>query len=238
MSYNDYPEPDENSQRFNWPVPRHAYILPWLMIVGMSAIWVQQFATDRIGAWGVSAKALAAGHYENILLHMAAHGPIVHIAMNMFALYALAPRLLARLGHPFRGAKAFLLLFVGSGVCGAALFVVLHPHGTVPMIGSSGALYGLFGALVRLPVDGTDIVPIDRNHGWRLAKEFVRDNGWLFLMFTVPNLLMGREGGVAWEAHLGGFLFGLFAAPLFFRSLASETADTEAPPLASDHPTP
>jgi membrane associated rhomboid family serine protease len=232
MSRNDYPEPDEDSRRFDWPVPWHAHILPLLMIGAMTAIWVRQFFGDQIGVWGVSAKALAAGQYQNILLHMAAHGPVAHILMNMVALYALGPRLIARLGRPLPAAAAFLLLFVASGLCGAALFLAIHPHGTVPMVGASGALYGLFGTLVRLPADGTDIVPIDRDHGWRLAKDFVRDNGWLFLLFTVPNLLMGREGGVAWEAHLGGFLFGLFAGPAILRRIARETCDVAAAPLA------
>lgn len=236
MSHNDDPESDGEGRRFDWPVPWHAHVLPWLMIAAMSAIWVRQFFADQIGTWGVSAKALAAGQYQNVLLHMAAHGPVAHILMNMAALYALGPRLIARLGRPLPAAAAFLLLFVASGLCGAALFLAVHPHGTVPMVGASGALYGLFGTLVRLPVDGTDIVRIDRVHGWRLAREFVRDNGWLFLLFTVPNLLMGREGGVAWEAHLGGFLFGLFAGPAFLRGIARETGDALAPPLADRQP--
>lgn len=218
MSYasNNYPEPDEDSRRFDWPVPQHARILPWLMIAVMTAIWLQQFLTDRIGAWGVSAQALTAGHYENVLLHIVAHGPIFHIAINMCALYEIGPRLVARLGAPVRAAGAFLLLFTLSGLAGALVFLAFHPHGTVPMVGASGALYGLLGMLVRLPKDDNPMARMNRNHGWRLLKEFVRDNGWMFVALTLPNILMGKEGGVAWEAHLGGFLFGLISAPAFF----------------------
>lgn len=188
------------------------------MIAGMTGIWLQQFLTDRIGEWGVSAQALAAGRYENVLLHIVAHGPIFHIAINMYALNEIGPRLVARLGAPARAAGAFLLLFTLSGLAGALVFFAFHPQGTVPMVGASGALYGLLGTLVRLPKDESPMARMDRNHGWRLTKEFVRDNGWMFVALTLPNILMGREGGVAWEAHLGGFLFGLIAAPIFFRA--------------------
>lgn len=187
------------------------------MIAVMTGIWLQQFLADRIGAWGISAAALAAGHYENVLLHMAAHGPIFHIAINMYALHDIGPRLIARLGAPIRAAGAFLLLFVLSGLAGAFTFLAFHPQGTTPMMGASGALYGLLGTLIRLPKDDRPMVRIDRDYGWRLTKEFVRDNGWMFIALTLPNILMGREGGVAWEAHLGGFLFGLFSAPVIFR---------------------
>jgi len=225
----DYPE---NTNRFDWHVPSHARVLPYAMIAAMTAIWVQHFLADRIALWGLSAKALAAGHYENIALHMIAHGPIFHIAMNMIALYEIGPKLVARLGPPVRAAAAFLILFFLSGLSGAALFLALHPHGTVPMVGASGALYGLLGMLLRLPPQDGDIAPMDRQHAWRLAKDFVKDNGWLFVMLTLPNILMGREGGLAWEAHLGGLLFGLIAAPLFFRGAR---ADLEALRLAP-HP--
>lgn len=224
MSYarDDYPEPDEDGRRFDWPVPQHARILPWLMIAAMTAIWLHQFLTDRIGAWGVSAKALAAGHYENVLLHMAAHGPIFHIAINMYALYEIGPRVIARLGAPVRAAGAFLFLFILSGLAGAFAFLAFHPQGTVPMVGASGALYGLLGTLVRLPKDDSPMARMDRSHGWQLTKEFIRDNGWMFVALTLPNILMGREGGVAWEAHLGGFLFGLISAPVFFRAAVAD----------------
>lgn len=221
----------ENNNRFDWPVPRHARALPYLMIAAMTAIWVQQFLADRIASWGLSAKTLSAGHYDTIALHMFAHGPIFHIGMNMFALYVVGPKLVARLGQPLRAAMAFLLLFFLSGLSGAALYLALHPHGTVPMVGASGALYGLFGMLLRLPPQDGDIAPMDRQHAWRLAKDFVKDNGWLFVMLTLPNILMGREGGLAWEAHLGGLLFGLIAAPLLFRMAHP---GKNGPPLAAD----
>ncbi len=151
--------------------------------------------------------------------------------MNMYALHVIGPRVIARLGSPRRAACAFLLLFFLSGLAGSTLFLAFHPQGSVPMVGASGAIYGLLGLLVRLPPPGDEMKAMDRDHAWQLTKEFVRDNGWLFVALTLPNLLAGREGGLAWEAHLGGFLFGLATASLFWK--VSTTAG-EPPEVSAD----
>lgn len=83
------------------------------------------------------------------------------------------------------------------------------------MLGASGAIYGLVGALVRMDGDGLYVIPLRWRFVGRLTWGFVCDNALLVLVITVPALLAGHAGGVAWEAHLGGFAFGLLAGPRF-----------------------
>ena len=93
------------------------------------------------------------------------------------------------------------------------------------MLGASGAICALLGLLLRLPSEGYELHPIRSDRMKLAAKEFVKANLILILLLTVPALLLGQGGGVAWEAHLGGFIFGLFVAPLLLPSEFRRTAE-------------
>ena len=83
------------------------------------------------------------------------------------------------------------------------------------MLGASGAIFGLAGFLVRYPYGADTPSPLWSRDTARAVGDFVKTNVILIVLLTVPALLQGQSGGVAWEGHLGGFLFGLLAAPLF-----------------------
>ena len=165
--------------------------------------------------WGVSGQALAQGRYDRLMTHMFAHGGALHILMNVSVLLALSPPLIARLGRPPGAWVRYFGLFLLSGLAGAFAYLAVNPDGTVPMLGASGAIYGLMGTLLRLGPETGALVPL-RSRAMALAlKDFVRDNLLLILLFTVPALLAGTGGGLAWEAHVGGLTFGLLAGPKF-----------------------
>lgn len=206
-------EADEGPDAFRWPVPWHAYVPGSLLCAIMAVLWLTHFVSGGMADWGVSATALAAGRWETIGLHMFAHGPPFHITLNAMALYSLSGPLVARLGGWPQSWLRLLLLFVLCGLAGMAFFLAFHPRGSVPMIGASGAIYGLFGLLLRLQPASEALVPIRSPRMRRAAIDFVKDNLILVLILTLPALLTGQSGGVAWEAHLGGILFGLFVAP-------------------------
>jgi membrane associated rhomboid family serine protease len=158
---------------------------------------------------------------------MFAHGGLFHIVMNSMALIGVAPPLVARLGGVAAGGLRLLALFALSGLAGMAFFLAVHPTGEVPMLGASGAIYGLLGYLLRLQ-GGGGLLPIRSPRMRKAAVQFVKENLFLFLLLTVPALLRGEAGGVAWEAHLGGFLFGVFIAPLLFAPPGPQAADHPA----------
>jgi len=185
----------------------------WLFAVAMALAWLWHIPSGGMMAWGISGAALAQGRFETIALHMFAHGGALHILMNDSALIAISGPLIARMGSPPLSWLRYMGLFVLCGLSGAALYVAIHPFGSVPMLGASGAIYGLLGLLLRLPSEGTQLEPVRSSRTRAATISLIKDNFWLFLMLTVPSLLSGQSGGLAWEAHLGGFAAGLFLGP-------------------------
>lgn len=133
------------------------------------------------------------------LTHAFLHGGILHLAMNMLALVVLGQRLLARMTP-----AAFLALYIASAVGGGLAFGLISDSAR-PMVGASGALFGLLGALEYR-------VWRTMRRGNMSMQPFWRSIGELVLLNALLWLVLG--GGLAWEAHLGGFLAGWLAAVL------------------------
>ncbi|WP_404338788.1 rhomboid family intramembrane serine protease [Sphingomonas sp. MMS12-HWE2-04] len=192
--------------------------------------WVWYNAAHQfagMAAWGLSGVALAHGRFDTIILHMFAHGGTAHLTLNMTMLASIGGALTARLGPAPLSWLRFWLLFLLSGMAGAALYLVVHPAGTVPMLGASGALYGLLGLLIRAPVDGTDLLPVQSRRIRRVGWDLVKHNAFLFALLASMAWASGTAGGLAWEAHLGGFLFGLLAGPKLLPRASGAAADIE-----------
>ncbi|WP_332678911.1 rhomboid family intramembrane serine protease [Brevundimonas sp.] len=160
--------------------------------------------------WGLSAQALAEGRWSALLTHMITHGGLTHLLMNCGFLLGVTPVVMSRFGVGPSGWLRFAVLFLVSGLLGAALYLALHPAGVIPMVGASGAICGLWGAAARIGPDG-GIVPIRSGPVWEQIKAFAKMNVILFGLIFLLMWMTGGQGGLAWEAHLGGFLFGLFA---------------------------
>jgi membrane associated rhomboid family serine protease len=127
-----------------------------------------------------------------IISNMFVHGGFTHILFNMISLYFLGSFLIRAAGE-----RSFLAVFFLGGLAGNILFLILAPPLSTG-VGASGGIFALGGALAvmvpRMPVLVFPIpVPMPL---WAAIVLF------LFLSF-VP--------GVAWQAHLGGFLLGLIA---------------------------
>ncbi|TAJ63900.1 rhomboid family intramembrane serine protease [Brevundimonas sp.] len=162
--------------------------------------------------WGLSAQALAEGRWYALVSHMFAHAGPMHLFMNSTFLLGVGPVVMMRFGVGPSGWLRFAGLFLVSGLMGAAFYLALHLTGVVPMVGASGAICGLWGAASRIGPEG-DIVPIRSAQVWEQVKAFAKMNVILFGILFVLVRMSGGVGGLAWEAHLGGFLFGLFAIP-------------------------
>lgn len=126
------------------------------------------------------------------------HGGLMHLLGNMVAVLALGGIVVARIGQ-----KGFLLLYAISTLGGAAGFALLSGSES-PMVGASGAVFGLIGAW--------------KFWEWQARQHFgspMRPLWMSLLGLTVLNIVLWvlLSGLLAWEAHLGGFVAGvLFAA--------------------------
>ena len=210
----NFEEPGPSSlAHATWDVPRTAKVPGILLAVAISFVWLAHIRSGGMLNWGISASALGSGRWETVLLHMFAHGGPMHIMSNVLVLVPLAGLLTAKLGTPPWSWGRLLLLYLLGGMSGAAFYLAVHPGGVVPMLGASGAICALVGLLLRLPADGFELHPLRSERMKLAAKAFVQENFILILILTVPALLSGRGGGVAWEAHLGGLVFGLFLGP-------------------------
>lgn len=133
------------------------------------------------------------------------HGGFGHLAGNMITLLALGGIAVERVGQ-----KGFLLIYAVSALGGAALFGAMAAS-PQPMVGASGALFGLAGAWQYW--DYTNAKRPNRRL-WRLAC----GAGALVLLNIVLWVLL--NGLIAWQTHLGGFLAGWVTAATLNRGVS------------------
>ena len=157
------------------------------------------------------------------------HGGWAHLIGNSLFLWIFGAGVESRLGH-----GRFLLFYLLCGVAGAQLQAVLHADSMVPMIGASGAIAGVLGAYLALYPHATVtvLVPV-------FFYPLFFDVPALFFLgiWFLEQLLAGatsfaftQHGGVAWWAHVGGFLAGLaLVGPMLRRDRGHRRPGYRAP---------
>jgi membrane associated rhomboid family serine protease len=144
------------------------------------------------------------------------HGGLLHLATNMLYLWIFGNNIEDRLGH-FRFVSFYLL----SGIVAAYAHSITDPSSMIPMIGASGAVAGVLGAYLLL-------FPRARVHTLIFLVfiiQVIRLPAFIVIGFwIVIQILNGmassgvtNSGGVAWFAHIGGFVFGIASVALFIR---------------------
>jgi membrane associated rhomboid family serine protease len=141
------------------------------------------------------------------------HADLPHLLINMAMLLAFGTPIARRMRT-----APFFLLYALCGIAGALFWALLHPYSIDPLLGASGAISGMVGAVggISLSEESGHGMPF-RNR--RAALIFVAV--WLVLNFLVGLFgasAMGISGAIAWEAHLGGFVAGFALIKLFPRN--------------------
>jgi membrane associated rhomboid family serine protease len=202
---------DGRRRRLLPPTEQPAYALSLLLIAAFGV----ELLTGGAGRWGLSAQAIREGRFETILTHMLSHAGVIHLLMNLMALGTFSAMVVPRLGRGLRRWRRYGVLFLGSGLAGAAMFLVLDPLGRTPMVGASGAICGLWGAASRMLPDEPGLLPLRSPPVRRAAWSFLVSNAVLFTIIFLAVAASGGLGGLAWQAHLGGYLFGLLGIRWF-----------------------
>jgi len=147
------------------------------------------------------------------------HGGYLHIIGNMIFLLPFGDNVEDRLGH-FR----YLVFYLLCGLIATLVFVLFNAGSTAPLIGASGAIAGVLGAYLRLYPEGRVkglffiiilLIPITVP-----AALFILY--WFFIQLfssvaSLGNHMVGQDSGIAFAAHVGGFVAGLLLGPLLAR---------------------
>lgn len=144
------------------------------------------------------------------------HAGFLHILSNMWFLKVFGDNIEERLGHFF-----FLVTYLFAGVVGGFIQYLFSPNSTIPMLGASGAVAGVLGAyFVFFPNHRIEtLVPM----GFFTTTAEIPASVMLFYWFVtqffsgVGSIVAARVGGIAWWAHVGGFVAGWLIARLFQR---------------------
>lgn len=149
---------------------------------------------------------------QHIFTSMFLHGSWMHLLGNMWFLWLFGNNIEDSMTRP-----RFIIFYLFSGIAAALLQVVTDPASPIPMVGASGAISGVMGAyLVLYPrVKVYTIVPLGFfATTWALPA-------WAMLIYWAALQLLGGfgggEGGVAFWAHVGGFVAGMALVKLFAR---------------------
>jgi membrane associated rhomboid family serine protease len=151
----------------------------------------------------------------SLLTSMFLHGSFLHILSNMWTLWIFGDNVEDRMGH-FR----FLAFYLLCGVAAMLVHTVTNPLSPVPAIGASGAIAGVMGAYMVLFPGAMVItlIPILIIPLFIPIPAVVYLLLWFLMQFmsgTASLLAPGQTGGVAWWAHIGGFLVGMWCYSFF-----------------------
>jgi membrane associated rhomboid family serine protease len=161
----------------------------------------------------------------DIIRSMFLHGGYDHIIGNMLYLYLFGDNIEDRLGKIL-----FLILYFASGFAAVGAQYVIDPNSTIPMIGASGAIAGVLGSyLILYPtVKVRGIVPLGAISTLQEWPAFIVLGLWFVLQLFNGIVSLGPEfqgGGVAFFAHIGGFVAGVILTFLFMMMVPQPPKD-------------
>lgn len=147
-----------------------------------------------------------------IFSSMFLHGGFLHLFGNMWFLYIFGDNVEDALGS-----ARYLLFYLSSGVAAAFVQVLLNATSTTPMIGASGAISGVLGGYFRLYPRARvlTLVPIFFFFQFIELPALLFLGFWFLLQISSGTASLGASGGVAWWAHVGGFLAGAWLVKKF-----------------------
>ena len=198
-------------------------IISWLIIFTCSSIFLNQifdpvYITEQTFLSFGMIPAILFGHSElsghlkiippslSILTSMFLHGGWMHIIGNMTYLYIFGDNIEERLGK-----LKFIIFYLVTGIFAALTQAIINPTSTIPMIGASGAIAGILGGyLVLYPKANIKVL------FWFIIfvkvikiRAFIVLGGWIIIQFISFNGTDVNSGGVAYAAHIGGFISGI-----------------------------
>ncbi|HKK03112.1 MAG TPA: rhomboid family intramembrane serine protease [Gammaproteobacteria bacterium] len=206
-------------------------VVTWLLVGACVAAFLWQMSAGAEGfnriVFGLGViPAVLLGHAQlpeeiamvppvaTVFTSMFLHGGWLHLAGNMLYLWIFGDNIEERMG----GVR-FLVFYLACGVAAVLAQALPAPEGVVPMVGASGAISGVLGAYLLLFPRARVLVLVPLGfilQAVRLPALWVLGL-WFGIQLLSSLMAPEGEGGVAFRAHLGGFIAGLALAPLFLK---------------------
>lgn len=153
--------------------------------------------------------------YPTLFTSMFLHGDPLHLIGNMLYLWIFGNNIEDAMGH-----VRFILFYFLCGIAASAAHILLNASSDVPVIGASGAIAAVLGAYLILYPKARVLTLVPLFFIIRIIRvpAYVLLGVWI--VFQIINGLVTETagGGVAWFAHIGGFLAGIVLLPLFMHS--------------------
>ncbi len=198
--------------------PTRIPVVTILIILANVLVFVRELMSGDafVLQWSVIPSDIVSGHHWiTILTAMFMHASWSHIIGNMIFLWAFAPEI-----EDAMGPGRYLAFYLIGGLVAALAQIAASPHSTVPNLGASGAIAAVMGAFLVT-------YPRDRIRTVLFIFIFVRIKFipaalligfWIVTqLFNAGQVAQAQTGGVAYLAHIGGFIFGAATARLFER---------------------
>jgi membrane associated rhomboid family serine protease len=196
--------------------PRGFAVVTTLIIVVNAYVFLQELSGGDhfVRTWSAIPIRITHGHHTITLISsMFMHASWMHIIGNMVFLWAFGPAIEDAMGH-----VRFLFFYLAGGVTAMLAQVLTDPSSTIPCLGASGAIAAVMGAFIVT-------FPHDRIRALIFFLIFFRVTyvravfliGFWFLMQVLNFGVVAdvRTGGVAYIAHIAGFIFGAVTARVF-----------------------
>jgi membrane associated rhomboid family serine protease len=228
-----FPIGDDNSDRTTWPYVNYAIVglnvLVFLLLqqLGSNEQFTYAFSlvprevTTGIDLVGPQVVRDSLGHtatimqyatplpvYFNFLSSMFMHGSIAHIFGNMLFLFIFGDNVEDRIGH-----ARYAIFYLLCGLAAAAGQILMGPDSIIPMLGASGAISGVLAGYVLL-FPRRQVRAIIFNFVTAVPA-VVAIGIWIVYQIVLGYLAPAGEGGVAYAAHIGGFVAGLVLIKVF-----------------------
>jgi len=208
-------------------IPSRSFpIVNWALLAANVVVFLLMVDDNRLTEAWIAALALVPARFLanptdpaeliTIFTSMFMHGGWFHLFSNMLALYIFGDNVEDRMGS-----QRYFLFYLICGIAAALVHVMFNPTSPIPTVGASGALSGVLAAyLLFFPHSRViTLVPIFFLP-WLVEVPAVVYLGLWFLSQLANGLFsimvnVQAMGGVAWWAHIGGFVAGLILAPFF-----------------------
>jgi membrane associated rhomboid family serine protease len=192
-------------------------VLVFIWELSLSASGLQEaFVTLSVVPQQFTDAPFSLESWLDIFRSMFFHGGIEHIAGNMLYLWLFGDNVEDRMGIIL-----FLFVYFVSGIAAALAQIAIDPDSTVPLVGASGAIAGILGSYIVLypNVKVKGLVPLGRTSRMAEWPAWAVLGLWFVLQLVSGIGSLGAEaqggGGVAFFAHIGGFVLGAIVAGIF-----------------------